>query len=201
MPVFIIAKLDQKGGGSFKLADMADIDPGTASRFYYSDGTDVVEKTAAEMLTLLAHAIASHSDTTATGAELETLTDGSDASALHTHDSQVDPKAITIEDPADDEDIGWWFSDKAITVKQINDFIVGTTSVDWNVVFHANADTAIGSCSKLWNAGRTTSSTSGAETSTFDDATIPAGSWIRIVTTGLSDTPDKLSVTLHYTFD
>ncbi len=33
-----------------------------------------------------AHVIASHSDTTATGAELETLTDGSDATALHVHD-------------------------------------------------------------------------------------------------------------------
>ena len=33
-----------------------------------------------------AHSVASHSDTTATGAELETLTDGSDADALHSHD-------------------------------------------------------------------------------------------------------------------
>ena len=33
------------------------------------------------------HTVASHSDTTATGAELETLTDGSDASALHLHDT------------------------------------------------------------------------------------------------------------------
>ena len=32
-----------------------------------------------------AHTIASHSDTTATGAELETLTDGSNATGLHTH--------------------------------------------------------------------------------------------------------------------
>ncbi len=32
-----------------------------------------------------AHTVASHSDTTATGAETETLTDGSDASALHVH--------------------------------------------------------------------------------------------------------------------
>ncbi len=31
------------------------------------------------------HSIASHNDTTATGAELETLTDGSNADALHTH--------------------------------------------------------------------------------------------------------------------
>ncbi|GAG31577.1 unnamed protein product, partial [marine sediment metagenome] len=32
-----------------------------------------------------AHTIASHSDTTATGLELETLTDSSDASSLHSH--------------------------------------------------------------------------------------------------------------------
>lgn len=37
------------------------------------------------VLSVDAHTIASHSDTTATGAELETLTDGSNADALHTH--------------------------------------------------------------------------------------------------------------------
>lgn len=42
-----------------------------------------------------AHTIASHSDTTATGAELETLTDGSDADALHTHSADgIDTSAI-----------------------------------------------------------------------------------------------------------
>jgi len=35
------------------------------------------------------HTVASHSDTTATGAELETLTDGSDADALHNHPTDV----------------------------------------------------------------------------------------------------------------
>ena len=34
-----------------------------------------------------AHTVASHSDTTGTGAELETLTDGSDADSLHSHSS------------------------------------------------------------------------------------------------------------------
>ncbi len=37
------------------------------------------------LLHTAAHNIASHSDTTATGTELETLTDGSDADALHNH--------------------------------------------------------------------------------------------------------------------
>jgi hypothetical protein len=35
-----------------------------------------------------AHTVASHSDTTATGSELNTLTDGSDASTLHDHDGR-----------------------------------------------------------------------------------------------------------------
>ena len=35
------------------------------------------------------HTVVSHSDTTATGAELETLTDGSDGDSLHTHASKL----------------------------------------------------------------------------------------------------------------
>lgn len=47
-----------------------------------------------------AHTIASHSDTTATGAETETLTDGSDSDALHTHTyaNLTDAKTIGIAD-------------------------------------------------------------------------------------------------------
>jgi hypothetical protein len=43
------------------------------------------------------HTVASHSDTTATGAELETLTDGSNADALHVHASAVATEAPKIE--------------------------------------------------------------------------------------------------------
>ncbi len=44
------------------------------------------------------HTIASHSDTTATGAELETLTDGSDADSLHVHNHG---NLTGLVDPAD----------------------------------------------------------------------------------------------------
>ena len=40
------------------------------------------------------HTIASHSDTTATGAELNNLTDGTDASALHTHAGAAEAERI-----------------------------------------------------------------------------------------------------------
>jgi len=56
--------------------------------------TDTTGKTSDDHHTE-AHTVASHSDTTGTGAELETLTDGSDADALHTHSADgIDTSAI-----------------------------------------------------------------------------------------------------------
>lgn len=49
-----------------------------------------------------AHTIASHSDTTATGAELETLTDGSNADALHVHAAVSVAHSATTGQTADD---------------------------------------------------------------------------------------------------
>lgn len=49
------------------------------------DGKITTHKSDADAHHSELHSIASHNDTTATGAELETLTDGSNADALHTH--------------------------------------------------------------------------------------------------------------------
>ncbi len=46
------------------------------------------------------HTVASHSDTTATGTELNTMTDGDDASSLHVHEKVVQVKCV-----ADDEEL------------------------------------------------------------------------------------------------
>lgn len=59
-------------------ADLADFDTEV------SNNTDVAANTAARHAE--SHTVASHSDTTATGAELETLTDGSNADSLHVHE-------------------------------------------------------------------------------------------------------------------
>ena len=45
------------------------------------------------------HSIASHSDTSGTGSELNTLTDGSDAGALHVHDAAYHLKTTFSENP------------------------------------------------------------------------------------------------------
>ena len=50
---------------------------------------DLLDGSHAAAFAAAAHTIASHSDTTATGTELETLTDGSNADALHVHTGQL----------------------------------------------------------------------------------------------------------------
>lgn len=63
------------------------------------------------------HMVASHSDTTATGAELDTLTDGSNANGLHSHAGGV---------PSDDayDATGWNGDSEAATKNAIRDKIV-----------------------------------------------------------------------------
>lgn len=59
----------------------------SAARFDPLDHTDLTGVTVNQHHNE-AHTVASHSDTSATGSELNTLTDGSDASSLHDHDGR-----------------------------------------------------------------------------------------------------------------
>ena len=65
-----------------------------------------------------AHTVASHSDTTATGAELETLTDGSDADALHAHPGIGGD--VVYSDNGDTSDID---------ISEVTDVTIKTTDV------------------------------------------------------------------------
>jgi hypothetical protein len=105
---------------------------------------------------------------------------------------------ICLLAPSGGQTVGF-FTDKKITIRQINDVIVGGTNVVWNIKHAATRNS--GSPNKLWNSDRTTTSTSGAETSTFDDATIPAGSWVWLSITSVSGEVTQLEVTFHATFD
>lgn len=110
-------------------------------------------------------------------------------------------KSIVIEDPTASENITFFFTDDAITITQVNEVLQGssTPSVDWNIR-HATARDA-GSPNDVFTSDRTTTSTSGAETTSFNDATIPAGSWVWIITSAQSGTVDELAITIEYTVD
>ncbi len=65
---------------------------GSAANKGYVDGEITTHAGNADAHHAEAHTIASHSDTTATGSELETLTDGSNADALHVHAGSGPPE-------------------------------------------------------------------------------------------------------------
>ena len=65
-----------------------------------------------------AHTVASHSDTSGTGTELNTLTDGSDADALHSHPALVQGDVVYVA--AENE---------GIDISETSDVTIGTTDV------------------------------------------------------------------------
>ena len=85
------ANLDTVTDGSN--ADALHVHTGTGVSLSHSDLSGVTSDQHHPQL----HTIASHSDTTATGAELETLTDGSNADALHSHTASAATEAPKVE--------------------------------------------------------------------------------------------------------
>lgn len=110
-------------------------------------------------------------------------------------------KAITIESPTSSEDLTMFFTDDAITVTQLNAVLRGnsTPSVTWTIR-HNSDRSAVGN--EVVTSGTTTTSTStGSEVTSFNDATIPAGSWVWLETTAQSGTVDEINITIEFTRD
>ena len=109
-------------------------------------------------------------------------------------------KTITIESPTNAEDIGLWFTDVAITVTQMNAVCVGSSpSVTWTVRHHTDRSNA---GNEVKTSGTTTTSTTtGSEVTSFNDATIPADSHVWFETTAKSGTVTTFTLTIKYTLD
>lgn len=109
-------------------------------------------------------------------------------------------KGVTVESPTSSEDITLFFTDDAITITQMNAVCVGTTpSVTWTIR-HGSDRSATGN-EVVTSGTTTTSTTTGSEVTSFNDATIPAGSWVWMETTAQSGTVTDLNVTLEFTRD
>jgi len=109
-------------------------------------------------------------------------------------------KTINVDSPTNAEDLTLWFTDVAITVTQMNAVCVGSSpSVTWTVR-HSPDRSAAGN--EVKTAGTTTTSTTtGSEVTSFNDATIPADSWVWLETTATSGTITSFTLTIKYTID
>lgn len=108
-------------------------------------------------------------------------------------------KSISIIDPVATDDITMFFTPVAITITDARSHITGTT----NVVFNINhAATRTGLQLNVFTSNITLTSTAGQSNSSgFNDATIPANSWVWLNVVSVSGTPTAFSTTLIYTED
>jgi hypothetical protein len=109
-------------------------------------------------------------------------------------------KGVTLESPTSSENFGLWQTQVDITITSINAVVIGSSpSVTINIAFGSN----ITSLTNVFSSGTAITNTTTGQTinSGFNDATIPAGSWIRLTSSAQSGTVTQIEVTLNYTED
>lgn len=110
-------------------------------------------------------------------------------------------KSIAVESPTATEDISIFFTPVAITVTEMRAVLIGsaTPSVTWTIR-HSTDRSATGN-EVVTSGTTTTSTTTGSDVTSFNDATIPADSFVWLETTAKSGTVTQLHVTIVYTVD
>ncbi len=114
--------------------------------------------------------------------------------------SKSNSKGFFLEAPTSSEAVDMWQTPVDITVTSLKAILRGSSpSVTYNIKFGSN----ITSATSVFTSDITcTSVTTGCSNSSgFNDATIPAGSFIWIVTTAASGTISSIGFTLNYTED
>jgi len=112
---------------------------------------------------------------------------------------ELQVKSMTFENPIGPSEIlTWFYTDVEITVQQINYVVSGpaATQVDVSIQFSAVRN-AVGT--ELTVGGETISSVAGGqEVTSFDNAAIPAGSWVTFRTSSPINTPTEIHASMVY---
>jgi hypothetical protein len=109
-------------------------------------------------------------------------------------------KSITVEDPTGSENICMFYVPEAMTISHVYAVVSGTSpSVTINQV--QTTDRSAAGTGILSSATAITNTTSGQTLTSFNDATVPSGSWIVFKTTATSGTVDEISVTITFNID
>lgn len=107
------------------------------------------------------------------------------------------PKAISLQLPQSNEKIALFHTASEITFTKITSLVVGNSpSVTFSIRYGDNfSDTG----TEVVTGGITvTNTTTGLETTSFNNATVGAGNFVWITTSALSGTVNQLHVTLEF---
>lgn len=109
-------------------------------------------------------------------------------------------KAITIENPTATEDITWFFTPVAITVRQLRGVVTGSSPAVTLNVRHGTDRSASGASVLASNA--TVSDTTTGQDLTLDGTvSVAQNSWVRVVTSATSGTVSSCTLVMKYTED
>lgn len=123
-------------------------------------------------------------------------------SGTNTGDQDARSKSISIESPTATEDITMFFTNVAITITEMRAVLnngTATPSVTWTI--RHNSDRSAAGAEVVTGGTTTTSVSTGSDVISFNDATIPADSFVWFVTTAQSGTVPNMSVTIIYDED
>jgi hypothetical protein len=109
-------------------------------------------------------------------------------------------KSLVIESPSDSENISFFYTDVPITISKMIAVLKGTTpSLTWSIKHDIDRS---GSGNEVVTGGTTTANTTtGNIITVFNDATIPANSFIWFISTAQSGMITEFNVSLIYTKD
>lgn len=111
----------------------------------------------------------------------------------------IAPKSLTIINPSPNDlpEVTLFYVKNAVTISKINAVCRGSSpSVSYSLRFAPNRSST---GTEVVSGGLLCSDTStGSQTTTFSNATIPAGNYLWLKVTALSGTVDEFSVTLSF---
>jgi len=111
-------------------------------------------------------------------------------------------KSLSVESPTNSEDISIFYTDVAITITKMVAVLKGSASpsVTWSIIHAADRSSLV--FNEVVTSGTTTTNTTtGHSVTSFNDATIPANSFIWLKTSARSGTVTEISITIEYTED
>lgn len=115
--------------------------------------------------------------------------------------STLPPRSATlvIPSPTASEDITAFYTDEAITIQKIVCVLKGSASPSVTFDVRHGTDRSAAGTALITSPSATTNTTSGTSTTSFNNASVSAGSFVRVKTTAMSGTVDFAEITIIYT--
>lgn len=108
-------------------------------------------------------------------------------------------KSLTIERPAANDDLTFWYTNSAITITEVESVLRGDFDASGQFAIRYASDRSVAGTEITSTAITCTSRTTGTITTSFASASIPADNWIWVGVSGVSGVAtEQMNITIQY---